>query len=161
MVSPIFQPRFGEDTYPIGRFILERSRALALSRTDLVRRLGYSDIRSGHEALNAVLLRGSVAPHLTNYLADALEADRGLVGAVTDATNRQTRDEARLDRTLWKLNFGLPFNVTGDQTGATQKVERLGQATLGTRRGDTRLTGLLKDSPIQAIRVPTPTQGSG
>jgi hypothetical protein len=32
-----------------------------------------------------------------------------------------------------------------------QKVERLGQATLGPRRGDVGLTGLLKDSPVQAI----------
>jgi hypothetical protein len=42
---------------------------------------------------------------------------------------------------------------THDRTGAMQKVERLGQATLGTRRGDTRLTGLLKDSPVQVIGV--------
>jgi hypothetical protein len=49
------------------------------------------------------------------------------------------------------FDFGLPFSVTGDLAGAMQKVERLGVATLGTRRGDTRLTGLLKDSPIQVI----------
>jgi len=34
-----------------------------------------------------------------------------------------------------------------------QKVERLGEATLGTRRGYTRLTGLLKNSPVHAIRL--------
>jgi hypothetical protein len=44
------------------------------------------------------------------------------------------------------FDFGLPFSVTGDRVGEMEKVERLGQATLGTRRGDTRLTGLLKDS---------------
>jgi hypothetical protein len=49
------------------------------------------------------------------------------------------------------FDFGLPFSVTGDRTGAMQKVERLGEATLGTKR-DTRLTGLLKKSsgdPVQ------------
>jgi hypothetical protein len=56
------------------------------------------------------------------------------------------------------IDFGLPYSVAGDRTGAMQKVERLGQATLGTRRGDTRFTGLLKNSPIGVIRVPTPTQ---
>jgi hypothetical protein len=50
------------------------------------------------------------------------------------------------------FDFGLPFSVTGDRVGAMQKVERLGEATLGTRRSDVRLTGLLKDSPIQVIR---------
>jgi hypothetical protein len=59
------------------------------------------------------------------------------------------------------FDFGLPFSVTGDQAGAMQKVERLGEATLGTKRGDTRLTGLLKNSPIQVIRVRTPTQRAG
>jgi hypothetical protein len=42
------------------------------------------------------------------------------------------------------VDFGLPFNITGDRTGAMQKVERLGEATLGTKRGDTRVTGFLK-----------------
>jgi hypothetical protein len=79
MVSPIFQPRFGEDKYPIGRFILERSRALALSRTDLVHRLRYRDIGSGHKALSAVLLTGVLAPHVANHIAQALEVDDAAV----------------------------------------------------------------------------------
>jgi hypothetical protein len=45
------------------------------------------------------------------------------------------------------FDFGLPFGVAGDPAGAMRKVERLGEATLGSRRGDTRLTGLLKDTP--------------
>jgi hypothetical protein len=51
------------------------------------------------------------------------------------------------------FDFGLPFSVTGDRAGTMQKIERLGQATLGTRRGDVSLTGLLKDSPIRVIRA--------
>jgi hypothetical protein len=260
MGSATIQADFGEDHYPIGRFILERARALGMSRSDLVRRLGYGDIGSGHEALNAVMLSGLVvAPHVANHLADALEADATLVGSVIGATMRQKRDEAPLDHPLWKLqdaisgkkrrcrveneraylaafrphlqvqteravpspifvaalltvtrlriirlpdealtandeardritktliidhwrenggrvpafggimgyvlvlvagydgfDFGLPYSITGDRAGAIQKVERLGEATLGTRRGDTRLTGLLKNSPVHAIRL--------
>jgi hypothetical protein len=63
MGSATIQARFGEEKYPIGRFILERARALGMSRNDLVHRLGYRNIHSGHEALNAVLLMGSVSPH--------------------------------------------------------------------------------------------------
>jgi len=51
------------------------------------------------------------------------------------------------------FDFGLPFSVKGDPAGAMRKIERLGMATLGTRRGDTCLTGILKDSPIQVIRA--------
>jgi hypothetical protein len=257
MGSATIQADFGEDHYPIGRFILERAQALGMSRSDLVHRLGYSDTGSGHEALNAVLLRGLVTPNVAKHLADPLKADDALVGSVIDATMRQNRDEARLDHPLWKLqdvmsgnkrvlrveseraylasfrphlqvqteravpspifvaalltvarlrivllpdgaltaneeardrivkliiidhwrenggrvpafggimgyvlvlvagyggfDIGLPFSVTGDRAGAMQKVERLGQATLGTRHGDMSLTGLLKNSPIRVI----------
>jgi hypothetical protein len=48
------------------------------------------------------------------------------------------------------FDFGLPYSITGDRAGGMQKVERLGEATLGTRRGDTSLSGALKNSPIQA-----------
>jgi hypothetical protein len=51
------------------------------------------------------------------------------------------------------LDFGLPYNVTGDRVGAMQEVERLAEATLGTRRGDISLSGLLKNSPIGVIRA--------
>jgi hypothetical protein len=242
MGSSIFQPRFGENKYPIGRFIVERSRALGISRSDLVHRLGYRDISSGHKALNAVLLTGIAGANIAKHLAEALEVDDTLVESVIDATTSQRHDEAgarrveseraycnsfrphlqvqtervvpspifvaalltvtrlrivRLpdlaltandearDRIIkpiiinhWRKNggrvpafggitgyvlvsvagygsfdFGLPYSITGNRNGAIQKVERLGEATLGTRRGDTRLTGLLKDSPIQVIRA--------
>jgi hypothetical protein len=51
------------------------------------------------------------------------------------------------------FDFGLPFSVKGDRTGAMQKVDRLGQATLGRRRGDVSLTGVLKNSPIKVIQA--------
>src|SRR6266404_8359585 len=95
MGSPTFQPRFGEDRYPIGRFILDRARALGMSRTDLVHRLRYRDIGSGHKALSAVLLTGVLAPHVANHLAEALEVDDAMVESVIGATTRQKRDEAR------------------------------------------------------------------
>jgi hypothetical protein len=240
MSSATFQARFGEDKYPIGRFIFEHSRALGIKRSDLVRRLGYRDISSGHKALSEVLLTGVVAPHIAKHLANALEIEDVLVESIIGATTRQKHDEARerrieseraylasfrahlhvqteravpspifvaalltvarlrtvslpeealtandeaRDRIIkttiidhWHENngyvpafggitgyvlvliagyggfdFGLPFSVTGNRSGAMQKVERLGQATLGTRRGDVSLTGLLKDSPVQAI----------
>jgi len=51
------------------------------------------------------------------------------------------------------VDFGIPFDVNGDRAGPMCVVQRLSEATLGTKRGDTRLTGLLKDAPIQTIRV--------
>jgi len=213
-----------------------------MSRSELVRRLGYRDIGSGHKALSALFLTGAVTHHIAKHLANALEVDDALLGSLIGATTRQKSDEARRRRVEseraycasfrphlqvqteryvpspifiaalltvarlrivrlpdealtvndeardciiktiiidhWRENngrvpafggitgyvlvsvvgyagfdFGLPFSVTGDPAGAMQKVERLGQASLGTRRGDTRLTGLLKNSPIEVIRT--------
>ena len=98
MSSATFQARFGEDKYPIGRFIFERSRALGIGRSDLVRRLGYRDISSGHRALSEMLLTGVVAPRISKHLANALEADDALVESVVGATTRQKHDEARVRR---------------------------------------------------------------
>jgi hypothetical protein len=52
------------------------------------------------------------------------------------------------------FDIGLPFSITGDKVGAMQKVERLGEATLGMKRGDTRLTGLLQNFPVRVIPIP-------
>jgi hypothetical protein len=236
------KPRFGEDKYPIGRFILDRARALGISRSDLVRRLGYRDIAGGHKALGATLLSGLMASQIADHLAIALEADETLVAAVVYATRQQRDDEARrlriereqvyrdsfrphiqvqtehhvpspifvaalltvarlriirlpdeamaaegdardrvvktIIRDHWRetgghvpafgaitgyllvlvagyrgVDLGLPYSVTGDPAGAMQKVQRLYEATLGTRRCNTRLTGLLKNSPIRVIRA--------
>jgi len=236
MGSTTIQTRFGEDTYPIGRFILERSRALGINRAELVRRLGYRQIGNGHRALAGQLTTGTVPPLIGQHLAEALQADEAIVAAVMTATARQQQDEAgqhtlaretayrrafkpylrceteraipeplfvaalltsarlRLvpvssetwhmstderDRELkaaiqehyrehrghvptfgaivgytavvmagYRLDFGLPYDLDGDPIGPLQPVERLQEAVLGTKLGDSRLTGLLRDAPI-------------
>jgi hypothetical protein len=242
MGSTTLQPRFGEDRYPIGRFIVNRAHALGLTRSGLVRRLGYRDIAGGHKALSTALLSGVLASQIADHLASALEADETLVAAVVYATRLQRDDEAnrlrierekvysesfrphiqvKTERTVpspifiaalltvarlrivrlpdeaifaegddrdrivksiildhWRetgghvpafgtvtgyllvliagyggVDFGLPYDVTGDPAGRMQKVQRLGEATLGTKREDTRLTGLLKNQPIQVIQA--------
>jgi hypothetical protein len=99
MSSTTIQARFGEDTYPLGRFNLERARALGISRTQLVRRFGYRDVGNGHKALRELLTTGTVPPLIAQHLADALEVDEELVASVVAATARQQRDEAS-QRTL-------------------------------------------------------------
>jgi hypothetical protein len=236
MGSTTIQARFGEDTYPIGRFILERSRALGISRTELVRRLGYRQIGNGHRALAEMLTTGTSPPQIAKHLADALLADEATVAAVMAATARQRQDEAcqrilvretsyrttfkphvrcetereipeplfvaalltsarlRLvqvcaetwhasaderDRLLkraiqdhyrehrghvpsfgaivgytavvmagYRVDLGLPYDLDGDPVGPMQPVERLQEAVLVTKPGDSRLTGLFRDTPI-------------
>jgi hypothetical protein len=53
----------------------------------------------------------------------------------------------------YRADFGLPYDLNGAQTGPMRRVERLGEALLGTKRGDTRLTGLFKNTQIKIIRV--------
>jgi hypothetical protein len=51
----------------------------------------------------------------------------------------------------YRLDFGLPYDLDGDRAGPMLPVKRLGEAVLGTNRGDTRLTGLLRDTPIRNL----------
>ena len=46
------------------------------------------------------------------------------------------------------LDFGVPYDLNGDPVGPMQPVERLQEAVLGMKRGDSRLTGLFRDTPI-------------
>ena len=94
MISTTIQARFGEDAYPIGRFILERARALGMSRTELVRRLGYCQISNGHRALGQLMTTGTVPALISKHLADALQLDEAIVAAVMATTARQQQDEA-------------------------------------------------------------------
>jgi hypothetical protein len=46
------------------------------------------------------------------------------------------------------LDFGVSYDLNGDPMGPLKPVERIQEAVLGTKRGDQRLTGLLRDAPI-------------
>jgi hypothetical protein len=237
------QARFGEDSYAIGRFVIDRARASGLNRKHLVSRLGYRDLGAGHRVLNN-LLRTGVVPRMTNFaehLAHALEVNGSILAAVIECTEWQRRDEERarvlareaayragfrphlraessrirpeplfiaalvgaarlrhvpLSDRAWQLDaeerdamvkraicdhyqtqhgriisfgeivgytlvtlpgylvdFGTPFDLHGDRAGPMCVVQRLLEATLGTKRGDTRVTGLLKDVPIKTVQV--------
>ena len=82
MVSTRFQPRFGEDRYPIGRFILDRARALGITRSDLVHRLGYRNTANGHKALAETLKTGVLPAHLRKHLSGALKLDEAVIVSV-------------------------------------------------------------------------------
>ena len=215
MPTIIMQARFGEAEYAVGRLVLERAGALGLSRSALVRRLGYRDVNAGHRALLELLMTGIVPPFIASRLADALEIEPDLLDEVLVATARQQHDEGRkqiLERErayrdrfrphlrtepffycgamynrscthvptpdgTWSANpedrdhfravrgrvpalgriigytavvlpgygsdFGCEYDIDGNSMGRIRQVERLREAVLGTKHGDTRLTGML------------------
>ena len=96
-MASVMQPRFGEQHYPIGRLVLHQAQALGLTRTMIVRRLGYTDLSSGHRALTDLMMTGNVQPFFTR-LADALEVDASTVQVALIATARQQDAEAAIHR---------------------------------------------------------------
>jgi hypothetical protein len=50
------------------------------------------------------------------------------------------------------VDYGFPYDLMGDPAGPMRPVERLGKALLGTKRGDTRLTGFFRNVPVQILR---------
>src|SRR5258707_645813 len=89
------QARFGETEYALGRFVLEQAKALELTRTDLVRRLGYENLNAGHRALTALLMTGTQSSTIARSLPEALEVEPDLLDEIALATARQHHDEAR------------------------------------------------------------------
>ena len=109
------QRRFGEADYAVGRLALERARALGLSRSALVERLGYQDLNAGHRVLTELLMTGTVSPFIAHRLAEALEVEPELLDAVLVETARQQQDEARArilerERAYWD-RFGPHLRV--------------------------------------------------
>jgi hypothetical protein len=94
-MNSIFQLRFGEDSYPISRFLVHRAQELGLTRSDLARRLGYRNIGDAHKALTNALKSGTVAAHMRKHLGDALELDEAVIDSVIGSNSRQRQDEWR------------------------------------------------------------------
>ena len=94
-MNSIFPLRFGEDSYPVSRFLVHRARELGLTRRDLARRLGYRDIGDAHKALTNALKTGAVPTHMRRHLGDALEFDEAVIDSVIGSTSRQRQDEWR------------------------------------------------------------------
>jgi hypothetical protein len=83
--------RHGDDAYPLGRVILDRARTALIARGELVRRLGYRNSHTGHNALSDALTSGRVPVEMSDRLADALAVPQDLVDAVITATAPPTR----------------------------------------------------------------------
>jgi hypothetical protein len=57
-------------------------------------------------------------------------------------------DELLRHHRIRRRRLQTAFDVTGNLIGPMQKVERVPEATLGRKQGDTQLTGLLKNELI-------------
>jgi hypothetical protein len=235
-MASTFRLYFGEDSYPISRLLVNRARALGLTRGDLARRLGYRDLSDAHRALANALKTATLPAHMRKHIAGALELDEAVIDSVVESTSRQRQDEWRasllaeekehmarfqphlrtetartvpqpifvaaligtarlrlvevpseiwdasaderhrllkqvirdhyrahkahvvpfgaiLSYTLvtmpgYLVDFGYPFDVAGNPTGPMREVKRLGEASLGVKRGDTRLTGFLRNTEV-------------
>jgi hypothetical protein len=51
----------------------------------------------------------------------------------------------------YRIDFGFLYDLDGDPVGPLQPVQRLHEAVLGTKPGDSRLTGLFRDTPIGTL----------
>jgi hypothetical protein len=143
-MSPIFQPLSMKT--PIGRLIQARARALRLSRTDLVRRLGFARLQTGHTALTALLITGRTTPTIAAKLAHALEVEPNLVDAVLVATAQQPHDEAGA-RGSW--SDSVPVEIRSRHI-PTLSPHQFSSRRFAQRRGP--------GSPAYRTRQPLPTR---
>ncbi|MCH8076802.1 MAG: hypothetical protein IIC64_13390 [SAR324 cluster bacterium] len=82
--------------YPIGRLVAKRARELGISRTEIVKRLGYTNPSKGLRRLDGHLATGQQTTHLLKRLPDVLGLETAQVEAAAAETRQQIagREEA-------------------------------------------------------------------
>jgi len=108
----------------------------------LLRVLVVEDSQDDTELMLRQIRRGGYEPQF-----ERVDTPQGLIAA--------------LDKGVWDIvitdyiipgfggmDFGLPYDRHGARTGEMLFVRRIPEATLGMRSGDTRLTGLLRNSVV-------------
>jgi hypothetical protein len=104
-----FEARHGDDRYPIGRLILQRAADLGLSRSEVVRRLGYQKADKGHRKLNRLLSSGVISAQIGCVLTAALEVEPGTVQAAISETAAQRRAEEQARRDAEDAAYRVAF----------------------------------------------------
>jgi hypothetical protein len=102
--------RYGEDSYPISRLILARADSLQISRTELVRRLGYHNPAKGHRVLTALLLTGRLTPFVAQHLSSALEVETSIIEDAMARTYAQHAEESRAQREAEERAYYASFH---------------------------------------------------
>jgi hypothetical protein len=116
-----FQPRFCEDIYPLSRLIIGRANDLALTRRQVVEKLGFDErLNKGHKVLSDILTTGVVPSHLNSpALARALEVDQSVLAEVLLATAKQRDAEQRADLVvhegIYRAGFRPHLQVTTER----------------------------------------------
>jgi hypothetical protein len=90
----MFDVRHGDDRYSIGRLIIGRADQLALSRSEIVTRLGYRNLSKGHRLLTSVLTTARVPAYIVGNLVAALDVESDAVRRAMAETAAQRRAEA-------------------------------------------------------------------
>jgi hypothetical protein len=105
----MFQVRHGEDRYSIGQLIVSRAGQLALSRSQIVSRLGYRNPSKGHRILSGVLTTGVVPAFVAGNLAAALDVEPDAVQTAIAETAAQRRVEAAAQRDAEDREYRASF----------------------------------------------------
>src|ERR1700732_1530190 len=105
----MFDVRHGDDRYSIGRLIIGRAGVLALTRSEIVTRLGYRNLSKGHRLLNGVLTSGMVPAFIARNLGAALDVEPDVVQTAMAETAAQQRAEAAAQRDAEEREYRANF----------------------------------------------------
>jgi hypothetical protein len=94
----MFDVRHGDDRYSIGRLIIGRAGQLALTRSEIVTRLGYRNLSKGHRLLNGALTSGMVPAFIAGNLGAALDVEPDAVRTAMAETEAERRAQAAAQR---------------------------------------------------------------
>jgi hypothetical protein len=105
----MFDVRHGDDRYSIGRLIIDRAGQLALTRSEIVTRLGYRNLSKGHRLVSGVLTTGMVPTFIAGHLSAALDIEPDVVQTAMAETAAQRRAEAAAQREAEDREYRASF----------------------------------------------------
>jgi hypothetical protein len=105
----VFDVRHGDDRYSIGRLIIGRAGQLALTRSEIVTRLGYRNLSKGHRLLSGVLTTGMVPAFIARNLGAALDVEPDVIETAIAETATQRRAEAAAQRDAEEREYRANF----------------------------------------------------
>jgi hypothetical protein len=105
----MFDVRHGDDRYSIGRLIISRAGQLALTRSQIVARLGYRNLSKGHRLLTGVLTTDMVPAFIAGNLGAALDVEPDAVQRAMAETAAQRRAEAAAQRDAEDREYRASF----------------------------------------------------
>ena len=115
--------------YEIGKLISRIIGGDRAKRTQIVKRMGYTNLSKGYRRLDTLIRTGCIPSELLPKLAQALDTNLQTIGQALEETSVQKREEIELrDRRSFRPHIFIKTSRSGPEVGNITMVALVGLA---------------------------------